>query len=106
MGQALYMIIGSSRLSSLLQTGLPALLRATERWRELWGAVTGGLDEARRQRITGLVRHAGEFYWLSKTLLEHLTAGKDQAALYCQRSRVGQEAPKEWHDVLREFRGS
>ncbi len=85
------MIIGNSRLASLLQTGLPSLLRATDRWREMWGVVTTGLDPEKRQHTTGLARHASEFYWLAKTLLENLAAGRDQASLHCQRIRSGQE---------------
>ncbi|KAK4151552.1 hypothetical protein C8A00DRAFT_45267 [Chaetomidium leptoderma] len=82
---SIYVIIGTARHHSLLQTCIPALQRATARWEEL-----------------GVVRHCGEFCWLANTLLKHSLAGKDKTTTYFQRR--GHETPKELHGLLRELR--
>jgi hypothetical protein len=94
-------MIGVSRLVSLLQTTMPALQRATDRWDELWRAVVGQLDEEEVRR-SGFVRHCGEFCWLAKAMLEYARAGKDKTCPYYQK--MGHDTPKELHDLLRELR--
>ncbi|KAK4239562.1 hypothetical protein C8A03DRAFT_14041 [Achaetomium macrosporum] len=100
---AIHSLIGTARFMSLLQTSTPALQRATDRWQELWRAVTGQLD-AEDLRMSGLVRHSGEFNWLAKALLEHSLAGKDRTTPYFQR--IGHETPNALHELLQELRGA
>ncbi|KAK3301711.1 uncharacterized protein B0T15DRAFT_544421 [Chaetomium strumarium] len=100
---AFHSIIGTARFMSLLQTSIPALRRATDRWQELWRAVTAQLD-AEQLRMSGIVRHSGEFCWLAKAFLEQALAGKDRTTPYFQR--IGHDTPKELHEMLQELRGA
>jgi hypothetical protein len=88
---------------SLLQTIIPALRRATDRWQELWRAVTNQLD-AEQLRMSGMVRHSDEFCWLAKAFLEQAVAGKDRTTPYFQR--IGHDTAKELHEMLQELRGA
>lgn len=94
-------MIGVSRLVSVLQTTIPAIQRATDRWQELWQESVSRLDDE-ELRTSGLVRHCGEYCWLARALLQHAQEGKDRASPYYQR--IGHETPKELHDLLRELR--
>lgn len=95
-------MIGTARLQLLLQSSIPVFQRATDRWQELWRATVSHLDDE-TLRMSGFVRHCGEFCWLAKALLEHALAGKDKTTPYFQR--IGHETRKELHDLLRELRG-
>ncbi|KAK3296384.1 uncharacterized protein B0H64DRAFT_475198 [Chaetomium fimeti] len=98
---AIQVMIAISRLVSVLQTTIPAIERATDRWQELWRASVIRLD-AEELRTSGLVRHCGEYCWLARALLKHAQEGKDRTSPYYQR--IGHETPKELHDLLRELR--
>ena len=99
---AISVVIGVSRLTSLLHTALPALQRATDRWEELWqGAVSQQGEE--ELRMSGFVRHCGEFCWLAKAMLQHSRDGKDRTVPFYQR--IGHDSPKELHGFVRALRG-
>jgi hypothetical protein len=102
MSEAVHMMISTARHASLLPASTPALRRAADRWQELWEALTGQLDEE-QLRMRGLSRHAGEWCWLAKALLEHCAAGKEQQSPYFQR--LGHESSRELYELLRELRG-
>jgi hypothetical protein len=95
-------VIGTARLYSLLQSSIPTIQRATDRWEELWRATVSHIDDE-TVRVSGFVRHCGEFGWLARAFLEHAQAGKDKISPYFQR--IGHETSKELHDLLRELRG-
>jgi hypothetical protein len=95
------MMIGAARLLSMLQSGIPTFQRATDRWEEIWRQTVSQFDEE-ELRMSGLVRHAGEFCWLAKAMLKHSLEGRDKASPYYQR--IGHKSLKELHNLLRELR--
>ncbi len=99
---AISVVIAVSRLNSLLHTTLPALQRATDRWEELWQGVLSQLGEE-QLRMSGFVRHCGEFGWLARAMLQHSRDGKDRTVPFYDR--IGHDTPKELHDFVRALRG-
>ena len=94
-------MIGTARFMSLLQCSAPAILRATDRWEELWRATAGRLGDE-KLRMIGFARHSGEFCWLARKLVEYSLAGKDKTSPYFQG--VGHESLKELHELVRELK--
>lgn len=87
---------------SLLPTSAPAILRAIDRWEELWQAAAGRMDPD-RLRMSGFVRHSGEMCWLARKLVEFCLSGRDRTSPYFQRT--GHDSPDELHGLLRELWG-
>ncbi|KAL2195411.1 hypothetical protein P885DRAFT_70512 [Corynascus similis CBS 632.67] len=98
---AIHVMIGYSRLISLLPPCIPVLHRAIDRWEELWHATTSRIDDE-QLRTSGFFRHCGEYAWLARALLKHSAEGKDRESAYYQR--IGHDTPKELHDLLRELK--
>jgi hypothetical protein len=86
----------------MLQTVIPTLQRAADRWEKLWRATVSQLGEE-ELRMSGLVRHSYEFCWLAKAMLQHSLDGKDGTVPFYQR--IGHDSPKELHDFVRVLRG-
>ncbi|KAL2021720.1 hypothetical protein VTK56DRAFT_6663 [Thermocarpiscus australiensis] len=98
---ALHSVIACARLMTLLRSSASAILRALDRWQELWRATAGTLD-AEHLRRSGFVRHSGELHWLARKLVEHSLSGKDKTSAYLQG--VDHETLNELHEFLRELR--
>lgn len=88
---------------SLLAASAPALLRAMDRWEELWRAVAAKLGDE-KVRTSGYARHSGELCWLARKTIAYSLAGKDRTAPYFQV--IGHESLKALHELLRELRGA
>lgn len=98
---AFQIMLGAARATCLLETSAPAILRALDRWQELWRATVGQMD-SEQLRMSGFVRHTEEFCWLARKLIEYSLSGRDQTSPFFQGS--GHESLKELHDLLRELR--
>ncbi|KAK4119646.1 hypothetical protein N657DRAFT_706794 [Parathielavia appendiculata] len=99
---ALHTMIGTARWVSLLQTCIPSLQRATDRWQELGRETLSHLDDE-TVRMSGFVRHSDELGWLASAFLKHSAAGKDDSSPFYQR--IGHKSTKELYDLMRELRG-
>ncbi|GAB1320959.1 Zn(2)-C6 fungal-type domain-containing protein [Madurella fahalii] len=100
---AMMSVIATARLMSLLPVSAPAILRAIDRWEELWGTVAGRVDPE-QLRMSGYARHSGEMCWVARRLVEFSLSGRDRTSAYFQR--IGHDSPDELHALLRELRDS
>ncbi|KAH7111805.1 hypothetical protein B0J11DRAFT_190920 [Dendryphion nanum] len=75
------------------------ILRGTDRWKSLWDTVTKG-EEYKSERQKGFVRHAAEFWWLTRTIVRIGQSG-DPNCRYMQC--IPSDSVKDLHDFIRKY---
>ncbi|KAK7180393.1 hypothetical protein PSPO01_13550 [Paraphaeosphaeria sporulosa] len=75
---ALHSIIYAARTSLLASSSYTALLRATNRWKELYDVVYAHSNISETQ-LVGFVKYSVELWWLARKLLELAHTGKDKS---------------------------
>jgi hypothetical protein len=73
-----------------------ALLRAIDRWNDLWDAVAGKLDSASLQR-SGMARHSNDINALVRKVVEVAMSDGEQPAFL---KSVGHESLRELYDFI------
>lgn len=84
-----------SKNSGLAKTVTPVLLRATDRWRQLWDKAVAE-DELVEHKLCGWQKHAKEFWRLLRAIVDAVRSGD----LNCQYMR---SAAVDTSEALNEF---
>lgn len=86
----------SAHLNGTMPATAPALLRAIDRWHDLWDAVTSKLDSASLQR-SGMARHSNDISALIRKVVEVAISDTEQPAFL---KNVGHESLRELYDFI------
>ncbi|KAH0598048.1 hypothetical protein MHUMG1_04420 [Metarhizium humberi] len=86
----------SAHLNGTMPATAPALLRAIDRWHDLWDAVTSKLDSASLQR-SGMARHSNDISALIRKVVEVAISDTEQPAFL---KSVGHESLRELYDFI------
>jgi len=85
---AIHSVVGSASLMGLLRVSVATLLRATERWEQLWRQVTSALASSGEdvQYMVGTMSHylSPEMCWLARKLIEGGVDGRFERLEYYQ----------------------
>ncbi|KID97698.1 Fungal transcriptional regulatory protein, partial [Metarhizium majus ARSEF 297] len=86
----------SAHLNGTMPATAPALLRAIDRWHDLWDAVTSKLDSSSLQR-SGMARHSNDISALIRKVVEVAISDTEQPAFL---KNVGHESLRELYDFI------
>ncbi|KAI9159189.1 hypothetical protein HJFPF1_07197 [Paramyrothecium foliicola] len=76
------------------------ILLALDRWKDLWDLVSRN-DEGRFKSYEGFERHAGDYWWLTRTIWK-VVQSRDQSCRYMQP--VPSDSAKDLHDFVRKYK--